>query len=364
MKKKVLILAGIPWDTTIQRHHNISWFLEENNYDVYFVEKIPSSNFSFKKLKSALKNRANNKLEVPSKGVKRYKTSFFNPHKGILKKYNKVKTKKIIKEVGNDFDIVITYLPINTTFLFLNEIKYKFLIYDCVRDFTNWGGYSKDIAKIEEELSKKVDLILTDSYYLTNKYKNYKYKTVQILPTIDTESVNILTKAIIKKQIKKIVYFGAVGQHINYNIFNKLSTLDYEVHIIGNVDLDIQEKLSKKIVSHGFVNDLQELSRKIISIADAIIIPYKGDMNGVIPAKLMQCISTGLPIYINEFYDSLALDDLLYIYRDETELVKLLSQYSIGNHYNRNIKMKEYFEKNSKDNKLDVILERINCNGN
>ncbi len=66
MNKRVLILSGIPWNTTFQRHHKISLFLNSLGYEVIFVEKIPSSKFSINKLFSRIAKKFEKVHSKPS----------------------------------------------------------------------------------------------------------------------------------------------------------------------------------------------------------------------------------------------------------------------------------------------------------
>lgn len=335
MKKRALILAGIPWNTTIQRHHNFAFFLESLGYEVFFIESIPSSKFTIKKLIERIKKvnlSKENKPKVNASKINIQSERFINPMAGIFWTINKFQVKKLVNTIGNEFDVVINYLPINTTNYILESIKSDNIIYDCVRDFENWGGYPKNISDYEKKVILKSNVVTTDSYYLTNKIKNrYKdKKCVQILPTIDEKQIAVLRKGKVKDKIKNILYFGTVGSHLDIDIFDQLIQDGYNIHIIGEIYPGL--KLNEGVIHHGFVSDLEMLAKKIVEHADAIIIPYKGNMDGVIPAKLMQCIATGLPIFINRFYDSEVLEKYLYVYKNYTELEDKIKGYSKDKH--------------------------------
>ncbi|AMQ07890.1 hypothetical protein [Sporosarcina psychrophila] len=335
MRKRVLILAGIPWDTTIQRHHNFANLLNELDYEVFFVEKIPSSKFTVKKLVGRIRKKNRGKkdhLIVNRNNIRVINHFFLNPIRGIFWAINKYQVRKLVEKVGTDFEIVINYLPVNTTCNILENIKAKIIIYDCVRDFENWGGYPADVNVIEKKLVLSSSIILTDSYYLTDKIRNRynEANVLQILPTVDEKQMSILKNSRLKNEINNILYFGAVGNHIDVHILNKLADDGYQVHIIGEIHQGIH--LNNRIINHGFISDLELLAREIVNYADAIIIPYKGNMDGVIPAKLMQCIATGLPIFINKFYDSKMLNQYLYLYEDYKDLNRLIEQFDIERH--------------------------------
>lgn len=352
--KKAVILSGVNWNTTKQRHHTIAEYLKEMNYDVVFVEGITSSKFQIKKLLQRLKSslkRKSNKVINPTNGVKVVNYRFINPMGSFFYMYNKIKANRLIQELDGDIEILINYLPINTTSYIIREITYERLIYDCVRDFQNWGGYPSDIKKHESELVEIADVIFTDSYYLTDKMKkstNHSKDVIQILPTVSLDSVKALDKCIVKEKIQKIVYFGQLGNHIDTLCLKKLAEVGYEIYIIGDitVTLDFPHKYL------GYFSDQSLLGEVIAEHADAIIIPYKGNMDGVIPAKLMQSFATGLPIYVNSFYDSTRLEKYLYVYSNMEELLKKIADFDIIKHESQSIEMKKFAKNNLLENQF------------
>lgn len=362
MEKRVLILSGIPWDATIQRHHHMAWFFKKMGYEVVFIEKIPSSKFTIKKLINRIikiYDSKSNSVKVDKDTIKVINPKLVNPMGSLFKLINKYKINKLILEIGKEFDIVINYLPINTTYYLINNINSKIKIYDCVRDFENWGGYPKNISEFEREIILMSNLILTDSYYLTNKIKK-KYNVLnvhQMLPTVSEKQLSIFRKCQLKDKIKDILYFGTVGSHVDVNILNNLITDGFNVHIIGEIEKGIS--LNEKIIYHGFISSIDLLAEYVVKYADAIIIPYKGNMDGVIPAKLMQCMATGLPIFINNFYDTNALRSYLYVYDTYEELLELISNYNLKNHKKIAEEMIKFSEQNITENQYNNLKSLI-----
>jgi hypothetical protein len=358
LSKRALILSGIPWNTTIQRHHNIARLLYKLDYEVVFVEKIPSSIFTVRKLIGRIRNKLQGKkspVSVNMSGIRVINQRFLNPMKGLYWLINKYLVRRLVEKIGPDFDVVINYLPVNTTYNILENINAELIIYDCVRDFENWGGYPRDINFIEKKLVSNSDMVLTDSYYLTNKIKN-KYNAssvLQILPTVDEKLLDILRNGKLKSRINNVLYFGAVGSHIDIHILNSLAEEGYLIHIIGEVEHGIP--LNNRIINHGFISDMEILAQMIVETADALIIPYRGNMDGVIPAKLMQCIATGLPIFINEFYDSNILSKYLYIYDDYNHLKELIEQFNFNKHQKVAKEMINFSKGNSSEHQFGKL---------
>lgn len=363
-KKKVLILSGISWNSTLQRHHVIaSWFAEKNCYDVYFLEGIISSSFTIKKLINRFTKKSV-QIKNPHNSITILKVPLINPNRGIFLFINKCIINRYFKNITAEYDIVVAYVPVNTTLLILDKLHYKMLIYDCVRAFENWGGYPKDIIKNENKLVNLSNLILVDSFYLKNKFKkkNPEKDIYQIVPHLTENEYKIYSKNDPPVKIKRILYFGRVFNHLDFDIFKTLTNNGYEIYIVGSIDC----KLPFKYKYLGYYSDKEELASIIINNADAIIIPYASEMDGVIPAKLMQSLATQLPVFINKFYDTNYLKQYLYVYESKKELFNMLQSYNLKDHtykleqinifLKNNIMSKQKNDFYNEINKLEEVL--------
>ncbi len=330
--KKALILSGIYWNDPLQRHQQFAVYLQKNGYRVYFIEHIVSAAFSIKKLMSVLgkvsrdstksKNRTHSDINVLNMG-------FVPPGCRIFDFINKRKVNKLVGMVGKEFDLIINYLPISTTRLMIGQITYKKLIYDCVRNFEGWGGYPSDISMEENQLVTRCNKVFTDSYYLTDKMRGKTKKpVVQFLP-IASESWRrgcSFEKEI--ERIQNIAYFGTVDRHIDTTVFKALTEKGYKLHIWGK----FSAKMDFPYTYHGYLDDLEKLANAIKQVADAIVLPYQGTMDGVIPAKMMQCLQTRLPVYISRFYDSEQLEKYVYLYNSIEQICEQIAGYNLINH--------------------------------
>lgn len=364
MQKRALILSGIHWDTTVQRHHAIARHLAEHGYEVHFVEGIISSAFSVKKLLSKVSSRFNKKSmtsRVPRDDrIKLIHSPLVNPQGGMFGILNKAYIKSLLATIDSKYDVIINYLPVSTTRDIIDSVEYKTLIYDCVRDFSNWGGYPKDLPKIEHDLIIRSTAVLVDSYYLYDKLmKQYPDVNIfQILPMLKEGQADVLAKGVPPKIIKNISYIGQISDHIDVSTLRALSGHDgLTLHHFGDSTL----RLHLDIVDHGFISDPRKLARDILKYSDAIIIPYKGNMDGVIPAKLFECLATSLPVFVSDFYDSRKLGDMLYVYSTNRQLLKAVHAYTQAEQIVRNSKSKAYLNKHDAEHEirvLDAIIAR------
>lgn len=271
---------------------------------------------------------------------------FANPDKGIFFMYNKTKAKKLkkiyINKTGNTkIDLIINYLPISTTKMIIEQFEYKRLIYDCVKDFENWENAPVDVKYYERILVNKADAVLVDSYFLLNKIeKKFQIKAFQFLPIVTNDWLEGCKANTIKENICNFAYFGTIDEHIDVEIFKMLTLKGYKIHIWGKIN----KNLDFDYIYHGFKNDMKILVKEILQYSDAILIPYKGNMDGVIPTKIMQALSTMLPVFCSTFYDSRFLNNYLYLYEEPSKLINLIEEFNYKMHQKKNKEIEKYLK--------------------
>lgn len=328
--KKILIISGVYWSESYQRHQRIASYLARQGHEVLFLEAVPSSMLSFRKIKkrilvnkSVVRKNTLKKTFIPA-GIHLIKLPFLNPEFLLYNKLILFLNKKKISKI----DVIYSFLPIPLVFDILSkQTKVPKIIYDCVRDFEGWKEYSKNVCLHERLLLKSSDLLLVDSFFLKDKHK--AFNPVQVLPTISLEifrEIRTVHKEI--KCIKNIVYFGGFGDLLDLNLVRKLLISGFNLHVFGQITTSSDICSHPNFRYHGFISSEPELIKKIISLGDATIIPYKNNMDGVIPAKLIQSLLLPLPLFICEFYDSRHLSDYLYIYSDYEDLIQKMSMFS------------------------------------
>lgn len=338
--KRALIISGVAWDAPYQRHHQISEFLLRMGYNVLFLEHVPSSVASLgkviEKTSGLLESKRGGRLaglnqerEKP-RGLFVVNANFLPPGNIVFDVINSRKIKQLFSDRDNLFDIVLVYLPISTSIEVLNRIKTRILVYDCVRDFLHWPGYQRNVGDLELRIAKSADLILTDSAFLcdTKKELYSDKRIVRLYPSINESISRAFRVSELPKEIKTIVYMGSISKHIDTGLFDVLHDAGYEVHFFGTSDIPLPDHIE----CHGYYADIEKLASDVAKVADAMLINYQGNMDGVFPAKLLQCMATGLPVYCSSFYDSEQLQDLIYVYRSHDELLELLSNYSPSEH--------------------------------
>jgi hypothetical protein len=108
--KKALIISGIKWNTTIQRHHEVAKLLSRNGYNVDFLEGVVGSKFSFKKLIAKILSvaRQSRNSEVPvDGGIRVIKSPFINPQKGLFAIFNNIKLRQLCANLEQEYDLIV-----------------------------------------------------------------------------------------------------------------------------------------------------------------------------------------------------------------------------------------------------------------
>ena len=352
--KKALILSGIAWDSPWQRHQILSTFLACKGYEVDFVESVKSASLKLTKVINKIKENSN-KRGFSKRNQKHFYVNLIksiNPPAGIMC-LDVFFARKAVESLRYDYDLVVVYIPRSYTLEILSGIKYKRLIYDCVRDFEHWGGYCNDIIVSERILLKKADNVFCDSYWLKDKLK--EYNPIQILPTIpsDLKIANINSFKV--KVITSVVYFGTFSNHVCADTLEFLNSFGIKVGFIGQ-----QNSLVPKCVkNHDYIPEQNKLVNYISNNFDAVIIPYKGNMDGVIPSKILLALTTGKPVIISRFHDSMVLantpgfSESVYVYdrfEDILDIIRLIEVKPCNNYLIRYEKLKKVLERNRDGN--------------
>lgn len=360
--KTALILAGLSWDAPWQRHHIIASQLSTLGYDVDFVQSLSSTPFSLAAVWRRLMTRRAKVAHNPKpNGVTLRKVFNMPPGTWGNRLIGRIAAAFAFGEETH-YDIVVFYIPKETTTEIINRVDHSLLVYDCVRDFTNWNGANtKEITDSERELVSRADLIVCDSFWLEAKLsQSYGIKPVQILPTIPSALIPQDDGAFRVDAIKRVLYFGSLSAHVDVSFLSKLHEYGCTVKFIGRSNIP----LPSFIQDLGYEADQRILRDRIASECDLVVIPYKGRVDGVVPSKIPIAIASGRPILISKFFDSIQLanDELLsstiFAYEDNNENIGeiLASVYRKANlDADRASKCREFLDRNREENLVSKL---------
>ena len=354
---KILIISGVPWTHTLQRHQKIALQLSSIGEVTYLTGvkcRIPSIKEIYLTIKSKLKNIFSNKkitghTTCITDKISLEKTFQFPDSNFFFRLSNKFFYKK------SKYDIVITYLPHSIVENYINSDS--FLIYDCVRDFHLWGGYPNYLKNFENSLVKRADDIWVDSFWLKNKISNYNPRSIfQIFPTYSDTLIKSISahSCLSNKKLKSLCYYGSINAKLDLQLLIELSS-NYKITLIGPVDSTIE---IPSMINYLLPMEQEELFNKVLQY-DGVIIPYKGNMDGVIPAKTSELLNLPMPVFISSFFDSEKLSESWYVYDSKATLLKLLDNFDFHRFFHTHNKNKVKFSKYKDDCLINVIYSRL-----
>lgn len=352
--KKALIISGIFWDDTWQRHQNVAKFLAESGFSVDFLGGVKTSSVTFNKVISYLGKSRKGQTVKNTVPDNLRELSVFNLPYEILSQFSL--SKLTTSGLHKHYDLVICYVPSPLTKKLLNHIEFEQLIYDCVRNFEGWDGISKNVVAYESKLAQVASRIWVDSYFLKDRFeRSYQDKVTQLFPTVN-RLYNFPVKE--TRSIKHVGFFGSVSKHFDIMLLPMFAKLGIKLHLWGVDELGIAEKY-EHVIYHGYETDERKLLNLVYKQCDALIIPYVGNMDGVIPAKLFQSLSLKLPVFISDFYDSRKLDNVLYVYESVSTLAVKLQDFDYSEFETRLPMADELLEKSTLESFKNAIMQDL-----
>jgi len=207
----------------------------------------------------------------------------------------------------------------------------KLTAYYCVEDYPSFPGINKEyIRKLDEETSKKADIIFATSQGLLDKKKDL-YKSVVYSPhAVDFAHFNKagrqgpLPEEI--KNIKKPVIgmFGLIEERLDLELLKYLACLkpEWSILVIGKVMVDIEEFTGLKnvfFIGHRPYEDLPDYARAF----DVSIIAFKQDerVKYINPLKLKEYLAMGKPVVSTPMKEAERYSDVIEIARTKEEFL-------------------------------------------
>lgn len=323
--------------------------LAECGQKVDFLESCKTSPLSIKNIinffrkKKDFKNIAMN--PVPD-GMRLIRSYLLPPQGYFSILFNLVLFNIFLKHrLAKEYSQIIYYVPIDLICIF-SELARQNVVYDCVRAFSEWGGYHDSLYQNERYLLSKCRFVLCDSYYIKEVHLpslNNNVVPYQLIPPLETKKRFGKSKLPLTK-IKRVGYFGSISMHVDVSVFEVLVRAGYEV-VFWGVDDTCRVPLSVKLM--GYISNQETLLSSLLENCEALILPYIGNLNGVYPAKLPLCFATGLPTFSTVFYDAKKMGDMVYLYNNHSCLLQQLRDFDYAAHTLRQEVIVSYLNSNS-----------------
>ncbi len=305
-RDNLVIISNIEWGYLKQRHQNFALALSDD-YNVVFVESSAKRNPSWQDI-PRIANRLSTVFTV-NKSTRRKtdsheKVTIITPvvFPSTFKVFRLLNSlflsRRLVQQIktaciANRKTTLMTYLPSSTVMDIIQLLRHNTLLYDCVSNFAGIKEMPADTETIEQQLIRKSDCVFVDCDFLYEKHRGSANRIELIEPGVDFALFNSIEGKTCQS-IRKIIYYGAISNKIDFNVLRYLAGKDIAITLIGPITFQ-----------HDRIDQIQYLPQvdhdklpSALEKADALIIPYLHNefMLGVIPAKFFECFATGKPV--------------------------------------------------------------------
>lgn len=314
--QNIICISSIDWDFVWQGHQEIMSAFSRNGNRVLFIENTGVRAPKFKDIKR-LKRRITNWLKS-TKGFRKEAENLYVysplilpfPHSRLARWINRRFLVTLLSSWCEVMDfhspVIWTFLPTGTALDIINNFDAKLLVYYCIADFSELADAPLKIAKTEEELIKKCDLVFVQGQVLYDKCKRFN-DNVHVFPF----GVNIEVFEGFKycpdripgdvRDIGKPVigYIGGVHKHIDFGLLRFIASRrpEWSFVFVGPVQADTAELNGLPNVFFLGKKSFEELPAYVHEF-DVGLIPYKntGYTATVYPTKLNEYHALGKPV--------------------------------------------------------------------
>ncbi|HSX39794.1 MAG TPA: glycosyltransferase [Candidatus Saccharimonadales bacterium] len=388
-KYNIICLSNQLWDFpnwTNKRH--IMLRLAKKGQNVLFVDPpINAGNVFFRQIKRGLWSlkRLLTQQKMDS-GLRVYTPVNLLPFSGITSKMHVNRIKKL---AAKNFDpklktlLWVYHVEIPNLPEYINDLKYDFLIYDCVDNYEGFPAYDtpqkkEKIRTIEKYLAQKANVVFATAPGLIEKLKNYN-NHVYFTPNVgdyekfkDAKSLfSQIPEDLLKIPRPRVGFTGALDQYkFDLPLLKKIATENPNCSfvLIGQIALKDKDSKLKDLQIDNLKNIyfLGQRSYEVLQYYfagfDAFIIPYVLNdytVGGCFPVKFHDSLAAGLPTIVTNLPAYAPFRDVCYIAKDHNEFSADIKK-AIQEDSPQKIKARQDIAKdNNWDGKVEMLLSII-----
>ncbi|WP_206919543.1 glycosyltransferase family protein [Alicyclobacillus suci] len=317
---RALIISSIDWNDMWQRHQTFANGLAELGWNVTFLENTGFRNprlHDYARVLRKLRGKVVASTLNPHHPNVDVISRFALPPNGRL--FKRVNSKLFARRIASslpytEYDVVLLYLPTNTSMALLDELQYKALVFDCVANFEAHPEAPNDFPQMLSELLRRAQMLLTDGGVLYRLMKD-RHPNVHIIHQGVPNEFFIEQAEV--QEYRTACYFGSIDSRMDWGVIRAIVDAGIEVHMYGNsIGLTCEG-----VTFHGPIRH-KDLPRRIAN-HDILLIPYKRTEfnDGIIPAKIFECLATGKPTFVSALPYVTDFKEELYICHSPEEFV-------------------------------------------
>lgn len=280
--------------------------------------------------------------------------------------------KMIMAKFGVRYPLVWTFLP--NSFGVVRRISKRALIYYCVDDmsaFKNVPAYV--IHKLDEELTKKADMVFAVSKELFEKKRLLNKNTFYSPHGVDFELFN---KAVTENPAEKPVeipdipkpiigFYGLISSDwIDYGLVKFISDKrpDWSFVFVGKIDRIKDSPPEAKNIYYIPVKPYEELYR-YSRLFDAAILPFNVNKLTIHshPLKILEYLAAGKPVVSIKIPEILKYEDVIEIAEDREDFLNKIEKCLKNNSQESIGKRVKLASQNSWEKRFDEIHNIIDC---
>ncbi len=306
----VVILSGIRWDFLWQRHQILATLFARAGYPTVFVEttglRTPSLDPGVARKVLRRFFQAGGEGRKAPEGTPSNLTVYSPLVAPPTKVFRHLNRALFVPRVVRDLrrlladvpPVVIAYPPTRTTLDILSSLKPRLTMYDCSENYEGFPGIPRDVALTERELLKKVDLVSCTSTFLLEKVRPARPDAFLSGPGVDYDRFAALQRPYSGGRVRTVCFFGHLSEErVDFPLLEGLAERGFDVRLVGGIG-----RVEEDFFESPGVDYRGEVSHADLPAAldgtDAFLIPYRINAltSGISPAKIYECLATGIPV--------------------------------------------------------------------
>lgn len=322
MKNDIIFISTCDWNGLWYQRQHLACQFAAHGHRVFYINRTLQRWPTLNHLRIRLLANHNqiSEIELPSN------IHTITPVVGIpVKEFrfiNRLLLKRTIRSLHVHKPILISYLPTYNALDCIDLIKPELVVY------VNEHNYSAmdvipDLLKSEKKLVESADLIFADSEFNVQRLEDISHgRTIhRSLPGVYFDLFNKAKCFKNRSNSKILFYFGLIAPYLDINMYNQLSQ-KYDVIFMGKVSPGMKKNISAriKILNPVFNKTLPDH----LELADVFALFYKQDdyINGVIPAKIFECLATQKPVIVTGLQEMERFNHILYNIKNSYEVAQ------------------------------------------
>lgn len=327
----IVCLSTIDWDDVWQRHQIFASAFAAQGSQILFVENLGGRAPGVKDV-TRVWRRVVNLFKQSIGGLRKVNgVTIISP---VLLPWAWAKTinqfiflpmlARQIHKLGFSNSIVWTYSPTSNAMRLVELLKPGYIVYDCVANIKGYSYATPELIASENELIRRADLVITDAQTLYEEKVNLNPRTFRVPPGVEFKKFDPIKDRSAPPELSdlphpRLGFFGTLGWWVDYQMLRDfaVSNPDWTLVLIGPLKVDEQQIASlwnlPNVVWSGAKS--HDALPAYLQALDVLCIPYVVDefTQGVIPAKLFECLATGKPIVATPISEILAFSDSIVV---------------------------------------------------